>query len=121
MQEFRVSDNFLGGLSITFKGEFTQLEDEASEKLRACCDLLEKIEAELRKHITEYAGTKHFYKEHIHTIFKDKILKFSTNNPRADTNHDAERLAKAEEWFAFNGLYGTSEEKSVRAIYTHIS
>ena len=112
MQEFRTSDNFLGGLSITFTGEFTQLEDEASEKLRACCDLLEKIEAELRKQITEYEGTKHFYKEQIHTIFKDKILKFSTNNPRADENHDAECLAKAEEWFAFNGLYGTSEEKA---------
>ena len=63
MREFRISDNYLGGLVITFKGNFSQLEDEASEKLRACCDLLEKIEAELRKKITEQEGTKHFYKE----------------------------------------------------------
>ena len=121
MQEFRTSGNFLGGLSITFKGNFSQVEDKASEKLRACCDLLEKIEAELREKITEQEGTKHFYKEQIHTIFKDKILKFSTNNPRADENHDAERLAKAEEWFAFNGLYGTGEEKAfVQFLQTHL-
>ena len=121
MSEFRTSDNFLGGLKITFKGSFSQWEDEVSEKLRACCDLLEKIETELRKQITEYEGTKHFYKEQIHTIFKDKILKFSTNNPRADENHPAERLAKAEEWFAFNGLYGTGEEKAfVQFLHTYL-
>ena len=121
MQEFRNSGNFLGGLSITFKGDFTQLEEDASEKLRACCDLLGKIEVELRKQITEYEGTKRFYQEQIHTIFKDKLLKFSTNNPRADENHPAEHLAKAEEWFAFNGLYGTGEEKAfVQFLQTHL-
>ena len=112
MREFRTSDNFLGGLKITFRGSFSQWEDEASEKLRACCDLLEKIEAELRKKITEQEGTKYFYKEQIRDVFKAKILKFSDQSPRADENHDAERIAKAEEWFAFNGLYGTSEEKA---------
>lgn len=121
MLEFRTSDNYLGGLSITFKGDFSQLEDEASEKLRACCDLLEKIEVELRKQITEQEGTKHFYQEQIRDVFKDKLLKFSTNNPRADESHPAEHLAKAEEWFAFNGLYGTGEEKAfVQFLQTHL-
>ena len=121
MREFRTSDNFLGGLKITFKGSFSQWEDEASEKLRACCDLLEKIEAELRKKITEHEGTKHFYKEQIHDVFKAKILKFNANSPRADENHAAERIARAEEWFAFNGLYGTGEEKAfVQFLQTHL-
>ena len=121
MSEFRTSDSFLGGLKITFKGNFSQWKDEASEKLRACCNLLEKIETELREKITENEGTKHFYKEQIRTIFMDKILKFSANNPRADENHDAERIAEAEEWFAFNGLYGTSEEKAfVQFLQTHL-
>ena len=112
MHEFRTSDNFLGGLKITFKGSFSQWEDEVSEKLRACCDLLQKIEAEFREKITEHEGTKYFYKEQIRDVFKAKILKFNAKGPRADENHDAERIAKAEEWFAFNGLYGTSEEKA---------
>lgn len=121
MNEFRTSDNFLGGLSITFKGDFSQLKDEASEKLRACCDLLEKIEVELRKQIAEQEGTKHFYQEQIRDVFKDKLLKFSINNPRADENHPAEHLAKAEEWFAFNGLYGTGEEKAfVQFLQAHL-
>ena len=121
MREFRISDNYLGGLVITFKGNFSQLEDEASEKLRACCDLLEKIEAELRKKITEQEGTKHFYKEQIRDLFKEKILKFNAKSPRADENHAAERIAKTVEWFAFNGLYGTSEEKAfVQFLHTQL-
>ncbi len=121
MREFRTSDNFLGDLRITFKGSFSQWEDEAAEKLRACCDLLEKIEAELREKITEHEGTKHFYKEQIRDVFKAKILKFNANSPRADENHAAERIAKAEEWFAFNGLYGTGEEKAfVQFLQTHL-
>ncbi len=112
----------MGGLKITFRGSFSQWEDEVSEKLRACCDLLQKIEAELREKITEHEGTKHFYREQISDVFKAKILKFNAKSPRADENHDAERIAKAEEWFAFNGLYGTSEEKAfVQFLQTQLN
>ena len=121
MREFRTSNDFLGGLSITFRGNFSQWENEASEKLRACCDLLERIETELREKFTEHEGTRHFYKEQIRDVFKDKILKFSANNSRSNENHDAERIAKAKQWFAFDGLYGTGEEKAfVRFLQTHI-
>ncbi len=122
MQEFRTSDNFLGGLSIKFKGDRSHLEDNPAEKLRACCDLLEKIESELREQITEHEGTKHFYREQIHTIFDNKILKFNAKSTRADENHLAERLSKAAKWYAFNGLYGTSEEKAfVEFLQTHLA
>ena len=47
MDEFRTSENYLGGLAITFRGDLSQLEDTPLEKLRACCDLLEQIESEL--------------------------------------------------------------------------
>ena len=122
MQEFRMSGDFLGGLSIKFKGDRSHLEDNPAEKLRACCDLLEKIESELREQITEHEGTKHFYREQIHTIFENKILKFNAKSTRADENHPAERLAKAAKWYAFNGLYGTSEEKAfVEFLQTHLA
>lgn len=121
MEEFRISENFLGGLSIKFKGDRSQLEDNPAEKLRACCDLLEKIEAELREKITEQEGTKHFFKEQIRDVFKNKILKFNAKSTRADENHNAERIAKAEKWYAFNGLYGTSEEKAfVDFLQSHL-
>ena len=115
MNEFRTSDNFLGGLSITFKGSFSQWRDEASEKLRACCDLLGKIEAELRKQITEYQGTKHFYEHHVRAVFTDKTLKFSVDTPRADDS-DTAYLVKVSDWFAYDTLYGTSEEKAFVAM-----
>ena len=42
MDEFRTSENYLGGLAITFRGDLSQLEDTPLEKLKACCDLLEQ-------------------------------------------------------------------------------
>lgn len=111
MSEFRTSVDYLGSLVITFKGDFAHVQNPADEKLRACCDLLSKIETELGQQITEYQGTKRFHREPIHKLFKDKILKFRADNPRAKEDHEAEWLAKTAEWFIFNRLYGTSEEK----------
>ena len=122
MEEFRISENFLGGLSIKFKGDRSYLEENPAEKLRACCDLLAKIESEIRDQITEHEGTKHFHREHIQNIFGKKILKFNAKSTRADENHPAERLAKAAKWYAFDGLYGTSEEKAfVEFLQTHLT
>ena len=122
MHEFRTSESYLGGLAITFKGDLSQLEDNPKEKLRACCDLLEKIESELRKQITDYKGTTDFHQKQINAVFTDKTLKFSADNPRATENHESEYLVRAKDWFAFNGLYGTSEEKAfVKMLNTWIA
>lgn len=119
MQEFRTSKDYLAGLKITFKGDLSQLEDNPAEKLTACCDLLDKIKTELLEQITKYEGTKGFYREQIHTIFTDKTLKLDGNSPRADENHPAENLVKNAEWYAFSGLYDTSEEKPSWNLYKH--
>ena len=112
MDDFRTSESYLGGLAITFNGDVSQLEDNPIEKLRACSALLEKIESELRRQITDYEGTKNFYEKRINAVFTDKNLKFSADNVRADDTHESEHLVKVKDWFAFNGLYGTSEEKA---------
>ena len=122
MHEFRTSENYLGGLAITFKGDLSQLEDNPSEKLRACFDLLDKIASELRVQITDYKGTTRFHQKQINAVFTDKTLKFSADNPRANEHHESEYLVKAKDWFAFNGLYGTSEEKAfVKMLNTWIA
>ena len=122
MHDFRTSENYLGGLAVTFKGDLSQLEDHPKEKLRACCDLLDKIESELRAQITDYKGTTDFHQKQINVVFTDKTLKFSADPPRANENHESEHLVKARDWFAFNGLYGTSEEKAfVKMINTWIA
>ena len=109
--EFITSENYLGGLAITFKGSLSGLEENRSAKLAACKGLLGQIESEIRKEITEYEGTKHFYEEQIRAIFTNKTLKFNVDTPRADDS-DIAYLVKVSDWFAYENLYGTSEEKA---------
>ena len=115
MHEFATSRNYLGGLAITFTGDFRYLKENPLEKLTACCDLLDKIETELRKQITDHEGTKHFHEQPINAIFTDKKLKFSADNPRinAESRRFDEIFVKDKCWMAFNGLYGTSEERGL--------
>ena len=111
ISEFSTSAHYLGGLAITFKGALSGLAENRAAKLAACEGLLSQIEAEIRKEITEYQGTKHFYEHQIHAIFTDKTLKFSVDTPRANDSASA-YLVKISDWFAFETLYGTSEERA---------
>ena len=109
--EFSTSTQYLGGLAITFKGDLSRVEENRAAKLAACEGLLNQIESEIRKEITEYQGTKHFYEHHIRAVFTDKTLKFNVDTSRADDSASA-YLVKVSDWFAFETLYGTSEEKA---------
>ncbi len=113
MHSFMNSEDFLGGLAIVFKGNLYNLDDNHAEKLRACCDMLAKIESEIRKQITEYEGTKQFHKKRISEIFVDKILKFSANSSRADEDLETRNIIRNNSWFAFNSFYGTDEESAL--------
>ena len=108
VREFMTSEDYLGGLAITFKGNLSHLEKKRSVKLSACQGLLSQIETEIREQVTEYEGTKHFRPKQVHDIFKDKLLKFDARNPRATIDRQFEN----ENWYAFDTLYGTSEEKA---------
>ena len=108
VREFMTSENYLGGLAITFNGNLSHLEENRSAKLSACQGLLSQIETEIREQVTEYQGTKHFQPKQVHDIFKDKLLKFDARNPRATID----RQFEDQDWFPFNTLYGTNEEKA---------
>ena len=112
MDEFRTSENYLGGLAITFRGDLSQLEDTPLEKLRACCDLLGKVESELRKQITDYKGTTQFHRKQIDAVFTDKTLNLNVSTSRVDERFD-EHFIRVKDWFAFDALYGTSEEREL--------
>ena len=120
MHEFRTSENYLGGLEITFKGDMSQLEDNPREKLTACCDLLHKVESELRAQITDYKGTIDFHPRQIQAIFTDKTLNFAAS--RAQINRVSEDFNQyflpGKEWFAYDTLYGTSEEQGLVKFLT---
>jgi len=112
MCDFIASDDYLGGLEITFQGNLYGLDDNRAEKLAAISGLLSQIESEIRANVTDYEGTRDFRRDWVHEVFKDKILKFAANNSRAAEDAQFEQFVSAKEWFAFNTVYGTSEEKA---------
>jgi type III restriction enzyme len=112
MREFITSESFLGGLAITFQGSIYLLEENRLEKLRAVVGLLNQIEAEARKQIAEYRGSRDFKPAWMREVFTDKILKFDKRNPLALHDPEIEALITGNDWYVFNALYGTGEEKS---------
>jgi type III restriction enzyme len=82
------------------------------EKLAAMSGLLNQIESEIRANVTDYEGARDFRRDWVHEIFKDKVLKFDAKNPRADDDAQFRDFVSAKDWFAFNTIYGTSEEKA---------
>jgi type III restriction enzyme len=112
MRDFIASEDYLGGLEITFQGNVYGLDDNRAEKLAAMQGLLGQIEAEIRQQVTDFEGTKEFRRNWVREIFRDKILKFDSNNPRAADDPQFEYFVSAKDWFAFNTVYGTSEEKA---------
>ncbi len=110
VRQFIESDEYLGGLSITFQGnpaELTHLSNRA--QLDAMTGLLNRIAAELRQNTTEYKGTVSFVPNGINSIFTDKTLKLIEGTERADGD---ESLVSHRDWYVFNANYGTSEEKA---------
>jgi len=112
MHDFIGSDDYLGGLEITFQGNVYRLDENRVEKLAAVSGLLGEIESEIRANVTDYEGTRDFRRDWICEVFKDKLLKFDVQNPRAADDAQFEHFVSAKDWFAFNTIYGTSEEKT---------
>ena len=112
MHDFITSDEYLGGLEITFQGIVYGLDENRLEKLAAMLGLLSQIEAEIRQRVTDYEGERDFRRDWVREVFKDKVLKFDANNTRATEDPQFEHFVSAKDWFAFNTIYGTSEEKA---------
>ena len=110
IRQFIESDEYLGGLAITFQGdpsELTHLSNRA--QLDAMTGLLNRIAAELRQNTTEYKGTESFVPNGISSIFTDKTLRLVEGTERADGQ---EGLVSHRDWYVYNANYGTSEEKA---------
>ena len=109
VRQFIETDEYLGGLSITFQGDSSELLYLSNRvKLNAMTGLLNQIASELRLNVTEYKGTESFKPCNIKSIFTDKTLKLVEDSERAAGD---EQLVSDREWYVFNANYGTSEEK----------
>ena len=112
IRSFIDSDNYLGGLEITFQGA-DQAEVQRVDQLHAIQGLLAVIENEIRSNVTEFEGSTEFSSHFVHDVFSDKLMKFDKTNPRSKGDSDFESFISSREWVSFTGLYGTSEEKEL--------
>lgn len=112
IRELIISEDYLGSLEITFQGNLYELDRNRPEKLAAMLGLLSQIELEIHANATDYEGTREFKRNWVREIFKDKVLKFDAQNPRIANEAAFQSLVSAKEWFAFNTIYGTSEEEA---------
>jgi type III restriction enzyme len=110
MRKFIESDDYLGGVEITFQGNSTEIYSLSNKaQLDGLTGLLEQIEAGLRKNITEYIGTEEFKLNPVSSVFTDKVLKLVEGSERAKGD---EQFVEDKGWYVFNANYGTSEEKA---------
>ena len=110
MSDFIQSEDYLGGLEITYKADAETLSHIPNQHhLEALLTLLEQVESEIRKNITEFKGTKEFKPSGISQVFYDKVLKLDSQSERAQGD---ETFVSDKEWYVFNANYGTSEEKA---------
>lgn len=114
IDEFIDSESYLGGLEITFRGDIYNLDTNKAEKLNAVLALLSEVEGEIREidSAFEYEGSREFYPDHIHQVFNDKKLKFSSDSGKLEPDPGLQNLIDSHDWFAFNSLYATSEEQA---------
>ena len=110
MRQFIESDEYLGGVEITFQGDSADIYNLSNKfQLDGLTGLLGQVESELRKNITEFCGTEDFQLKSVSSIFSDKVLKLIDGSERANGD---EAFVSDKGWYVFNANYGTSEEKA---------
>lgn len=112
VREFIESKDYLGGLEITFEGDLNGIVEGNSEKLKALSGLLNQVEIEIKGCVSDYEGTRDFHQDWVHDVFKDRLLKFDIHNPRGTLDGQFEQFVSDKDWFAFNTIFGTDEEKA---------
>ncbi|MEA3326534.1 MAG: DEAD/DEAH box helicase family protein [Chloroflexota bacterium] len=113
INQFVDSEEYLGGLEITFQGNIYHLKENKVEKLHAMLNLLGEIETQIRSLSSEeLEGSRNFIPSRIHDIFKDKPLKLLQDSERLTEEEQINYFVSSKDWFAFDSLYGTSEERA---------
>jgi len=114
ISEFIKSENYLGGVAITFIGTSSRLKSLGNfdyfESIKA---LLQEIEKDIKSNVAEYEGSA-YIKEPIKNVFKDKDIRIHKDSERTNGQ---EALIAGESWYVYNANYGTSEEKKFVELF----
>lgn len=108
LSEFVTSNDFLGGMGITFVGDKEHCYNITNDDYLAAMNaLLKQIEIEIKNNDVQYEGTEYTY-AYIKDKFTDKVLHINKNDERAKGQ---EEFIKDKQWYVYSANYGTSEEK----------
>ena len=111
MSRFIEDKGYLGGLAVTFEGSgASEWKDNRVAQVAAVSGLLRRIEAEVKAQVTKYAGSRRFRPEFIRKIFINKTIKADKNKLEIDA--ELKNLILSRNWYVFDSLYGTHEEKA---------
>jgi type III restriction enzyme len=115
LSNFIQSENYLGGLEITFNGSEDRLNKIANKDyLLAVNKLLTSIEDDIKSNLTEFEGSE-YISEYVHKVFGDKEIKVNKNSERSDGQFD---VVSEPDWYVYNANYGTSEEKKFVEMFS---
>lgn len=106
-----LNKNYLGKFEIDIKGDTSNLSQKI--KLNIAISFLNEFEKEIKNRIVKFEGTKEFYPYPVNKIFNDKTLLIPHNKEK-------EIQEISNDWFVFEKIYGTSEEKSLIALIDKI-
>lgn len=108
LSNFIKSENYMGGLEITFKGTKDRLDNiDHQDYLHAINKLLNLIEKEIKDNLSEYEGSDYVH-NYIHKVFKDKTIKVPKGSEREKGQME---VVSEPDWYVYNANYGTRLEK----------
>ena len=114
-RQFILDAKYLGEITVAIT---TNEPEPGVETLYAAAfDVLKKISVELAKPAKIYRGTTNFIARDISEIFHDKVVNYSESQKGSIGEPQRDIDLAAEDWFAYNDNYGTSEEKDFVAYF----
>lgn len=108
-KEFIINKEYLGGVSIQFRGTSVRRTTLTNQDyLNGVIHLLKTIEEQMKAKITIFEGTTAFKAYPLRDSFKDKSLRI----PKTDNNRieGQQQMLSDKDWYAYNANYGTPEE-----------
>lgn len=112
-------DNYIDTLEITIKvakKDLTEISQE--DQFQAVRSLFMDIRDQLQNSINLFKGTKKFKPIPMSSVFKDKELHLEDNNPRLTNN--MKDYVKNKNWYVYDSVYGTEEEKNFIEMFETI-
>lgn len=111
-------DNYIDTLEITLKVAKDLTEISQEDQFQAVRSLFMDIRDQLKDLITPFKGTRKFKPIQMSSVFKDKELHLEDNNPRLANN--MKDYVKNKNWYVYDSVYGTEEEKNFIEMFETI-